>query len=639
VNRAIFFLFALTVFLTPLIMAPFTVDYYLPPKELFSQLVIILCLSLWLIKGARDEKLDVIRTKFYALILLFLLISGLSLLRAGSLYLGVRDYSQSLLYIAAFFICANVADRQRGAITLARLVFLSGFLCAVYALFQYFGYDFIKYPDAVFPDWRFRLYSTFGSHEFLANYLLVTFPVGVAFYLSTENLFKKSALLVSLAVIYSASLAIFSFAALCALFFAGLFVIFVFQIERIRLKGILGYYKFIPHIVISVIVLILILGLVTYAAFLNKPLYSVFNRAKASIAWRSELSDKIVSYKTAYRMINDHPILGVGIGNFKMRFPEYRGKTIEARQQYFDSSILDRERRLNVQNDLVQVWVETGLFGFLISIAIILILFKMGLFLYFDLFDYRRKLFVLGLLAGMSSFIVHSFLSFPFHVTPNGLAFWTLAGLLFTQLPQQDRRPVILNIGPINKMVIEVGLIFITALAFIWPVRIYLSDVFLKRMIDFDKKGATQKAVAEAKTSVFLNPNSNASIYLGNYAALSKDYDSAVKAYQAALKNNDEISFHIALADAYYEIHLQRDSINEYLRALRLNPYSSVIRLRLAELYAANRFYSEAETECQFLLMHNQGDETIKNKVAAIMKRLLSEKLLSGYYGEFQINK
>ena len=630
-KKPIFKLLAAAVFLAPLIILPLTVDYYHPPKEIFVQAVVILCLALWLMQGIRKEVFEITPSGTYPFLLAFCAIAGLSLIWAPSRYLALRDYSQILTCAAAFFICLNIASRQKEAAALAGFAFAAGVISAIYALLEYFGIDFITYPGVNFPDWRFRLYSTFGNPDFLANYLVMIFPVGIAFYLSAKNAARKILLLFSLAIVFYAILAAFSLGAILGLAAAAAFGLLLFTVESLRLKKLIEH----RHIILDIAILIIALGIISVS------FPSILHKAKSSLAWRSGIKNRAMAYKTAYRMVRDHPVLGVGVGNFKLRFPEYRGRRLAAQQRYFDPAVLDKQRHLHVHNDLIQIWAETGVFGLISFMLILLIIYKNGVFIYFALFEYKKKLFALGLLCSITAFLVHSVVSFPMHVLPCALLFWVFMALLEAQARKQEQIEVFLNIsGAFKKIFFEILIIIITLFLYAWPINMYLSDIFLKRMVDLDRQGKIDKAFTEAKLSLFFNPDSNAVIYVGNCANLTKDYETAIRSFTAALKNNDEINYRVALAEAYHKSGLHRECISEYVKALRLNPCSGEIHIRLAELYADNNMYSEAMAECQILLMDESQDKAIKDRMTPVLHKIFEGKFLTAYYyGEVKTNK
>lgn len=626
-NQKIWILFAATIFLTPLLLCPLTVDYYHPPKELLVQLSFIICIAMWLIDGIRKERFEIPRNKLYVFLIGYCGLACLSLIWASSRYSGVRDLAQLLSYAGMFFICVNIVRFQREAVTIAKFAFIAGLLAAIYAVFQYFGLDFIRYPSVNFADWRFKLYSTFGNPDFLANYLVTVFPLGVALYLSTENLFKRVLLLFALGIMYYTILITFSVGALFGFAAAVIFAIQLFILDGCRFKS----FALPKGAASSLAAFIIVLGL------LSVFLPPLVLQAKSSQVWRSGLKNRMMSYRAAYRMAKEHPVLGVGIGNFKFRYPEYRGKRFIITQQYHDSQALDKERHMHVHNDYAQVWAETGIFGAIIFGLILLIIFKDGLSLYLDTFGHRKKLFIAAALCGLAAFLVHAAVSFPMHVVPNALLFWVLAGLIYSQA-EQDMSVTVLNMERWQKRVLEVGVIVLAVLLCLWPLKNYLSEVFLKRMVDLDRQGNIEGALTEANTSLFFNPDSNAIIYVGNYAFLAKNYDKAEDAYLKALSNNDEINYRVALAETYYNDGMIRESSNEYKKALLLNPCSWPMRLRLAEIYTQLDMDNEAQVECEYLVINFPNTREMKDRLKPILNKIAEKRFLSAY-GPVKINK
>lgn len=642
-RRLILGLFIAAIFLTPLLIVPLTIDYYQPPKELFAQLMIILCAGLWLIRGINNERFEIVKTRLYFVLLAFCGVLGASIFWARSPYLAIRDYAQVLTYAGVFFVCTNTV-RQKEAGLVALFAYLAGFIAALYAIFEYQGIDFIRYPGMVFPDWRFKLYSSFGNSDFLANYLILIFPVGIAFYMSTQRFVRKLFMLVSLAVIFTAVLITFSVGACLGLFLGLAFMIHLSLIEKMRLRNIICQKTVVPHLRPNVIAITLVLAALTGLFFINNRLHSpsILSQARVFQTWRHGLQNRIFVYKSASRMVRNKPLTGVGIGNFKLMFPEYRGNLIRSQKREFDSMALDRERDINVLNEYLQFWAEGGIFTLLIFFLILLGVLKNGIYLYFDLFGYEKQLFVLGLISGIIGFLAHSFLSSPMHIYPNVIVFWAFIGLLFA--PHEPRHLgnkalFILGRGALKKAALRGAVILAMVFLAAWSVKMYLGDIFVKKMMDSQTAHKPEQALAEARTSLFFNPHSRAVIYLANCSMVGGDYDDAAQLFKTALETDDAIKFHVALAEVYYKDGLIQDCINEYNRALLLNPYSSDTRIRLAEIYTGNRMYAEAEAECRFILMHNGEGAANHKKIDNIMNKIFDERFLSEYYGNVQITK
>jgi len=639
-RKVILTLFLSAVLLTPLIIMPLTLNYYNTPKELFVQVIMTFCLMLWLIKGIIKEKFEFFPTKLYSPLLVFCLILGLSILWAKNIYLVLRDYVPMVTYLIAFAICVNFVNQKFARFT-AVFAIASGFICAIYAIFQYLGFDFIKYSGIAFPDWRFRLYSTFGNPDFLANYLILIFPVGITIYSSTGTFFKKLLMLMVLGIIYSALLISFSIGALLGLAAGILLMLFLLITESVRFERFLLSRKTVKHLGKSIAVLVVLLGVITAFFFVPNKFHSpsILSQARSSSVWRHGLANRLIVYKSAYEMAKDKPLLGVGFGNFKLEFPKYRGDWLGQHHQYVKPELLDKERDKNVLNEFLQFFAETGVIGLAWFIFILALIFKTGVFLYYNTGDQKRQLFILGLIGGISAFLVHSLLSFPMHVVPNAFLFWVFVGLLFTQTTQQSRIPLILYLGPVRKKLVAIAVFLLAVMSCVWPIRIYLSEVFLKKMVFSNAQGSINEALEAANSSVSFNPHSNAVSYIASYAQLSGDDETATVFYEEALKTQDTINFRLALAELYYKKGLIGDCIKQYKKAVRLNPLSANTRLRLANLYVEKGMYKEAEAECQFILMNTSADKGIKKKVQKIIRKIFNKTFSSSYHDKVQISE
>ena len=207
------YLFVTIIFIAPLLVVPFTGDSYNTPKNIFIQLSILLCLLLWIKNILTQDKIDIVASKFYLFLFGFALTSVLSLLWAENFYFATRSILQIFIFAAAFIIAANTVkpDKIRFAVSVA---LIAGFLSAAYGILQYFGFDLIGFQGAASPDWKWRASSTFGDPNFLADYLMLIFPVGVALYLSSPKIINKFFFLFMLTVIYAALLITFSIGAL-----------------------------------------------------------------------------------------------------------------------------------------------------------------------------------------------------------------------------------------------------------------------------------------------------------------------------------------------------------------------------------------------------------------------------------------
>ncbi len=135
--------------------------------------------------------------------------------------------------------------------------------------------------------------------------------------------------------------------------------------------------------------------------------------------WANWAGDRKNMTLDALRMWRDHPVLGVGLGDFETAYPRY---------QSFPSDFwID-----HAHNDYAEAVAETGLVGAL------LILSALALFLRLAFRDWGRPFrsqagwIRLGAAIGCCGLLLHSFLDFNLHIPANAAWFAVLAGIATT---------------------------------------------------------------------------------------------------------------------------------------------------------------------------------------------------------------
>jgi O-antigen ligase len=120
-------------------------------------------------------------------------------------------------------------------------------------------------------------------------------------------------------------------------------------------------------------------------------------------------------WSTSIKIIEDHPVIGVGLGAFSLAYTRY-----DTRNGLF--------RLEQAHNDYLQVLTDAGILGALCGLFFIGALFRMGLQRRESTDIFRRGV-ATGALAGCFAVLVHSFFDFTLHTTSNALLFLVLAAL------------------------------------------------------------------------------------------------------------------------------------------------------------------------------------------------------------------
>ncbi|MCX5695229.1 MAG: O-antigen ligase family protein [Candidatus Omnitrophica bacterium] len=124
-------------------------------------------------------------------------------------------------------------------------------------------------------------------------------------------------------------------------------------------------------------------------------------------------SDRFRYWLVAWKMINEHPFFGMGLGTFMANFPKF----------------LPTANISYAHNCYLQIWAETGIFalfsfgGFIVSVV------YFGIKRFIDSKDFV----LLGLLSGVVGFLLHSFFETNLYSLRLAILFWVWVGLIIVR--------------------------------------------------------------------------------------------------------------------------------------------------------------------------------------------------------------
>ncbi len=128
-----------------------------------------------------------------------------------------------------------------------------------------------------------------------------------------------------------------------------------------------------------------------------------------------------------WEMLKDRPLLGVGLGHYKVQFLAYKAKFLATpRGEHYDFYI---QRAAQAHNEYVQMAAEMGGLGILAGgFALFMIFFSAWKRI--GRAEARDRFMILALLAGVVAVLAHALVSFPLHLPASALDFVLLLGLL-----------------------------------------------------------------------------------------------------------------------------------------------------------------------------------------------------------------
>lgn len=252
----------------------------------------------------------------------------------------------TLLWLSLFILTAflRLSRKQEDNESVAGMLCLSGFLMAIYGLFQHFGYDFFHWTSS-----PHKIVGTFSNPNFFAAYLMLTgiFTLGTAFELPAEK--ARERLILVIMFLIQATVILLS-GAVSAIIGLGLGLILLFtSFWEVRPGRILRTSPFVAGAIICVVVLLL-QSLVFYAS----SSYPWENLSSSPYRYFSVVS-RLLVWQMGFSVFLDHPLIGLGPGAIRFMMPQQRPS--------FGTSLGLRLFNDDPHSIVVSLLAETGLAG------------------------------------------------------------------------------------------------------------------------------------------------------------------------------------------------------------------------------------------------------------------------------------
>ena len=293
-----------------------------------------------------------------------------------------------------------------------------------------------------------KLSATFGYKNFFAQYLCFVIPASIcSIYLVKHQ--KLKFLMVMLSIVSSGALIITRCRAawLGILIMIILYIIINHKIIKHDIKNIIQYKISILFIFLSIVFLSFIIfrpiDISTGIWIGDKSSFKETLLSVKDVKEKSIWGDRIDMYQASFQMIKDNPIVGVGLGNWKVMYPKYSN----------NNSYTDYSRHkviLRPHNDLLWIITEMGLVGF-----IFLVLFS-GYHIKLLIKKLRNKNdkdYYLNLFCALSlsAIFIESLFDFPKErVIPN-LYIWLILGYIASSNIAYNKK---INVVPISLILI-----------------------------------------------------------------------------------------------------------------------------------------------------------------------------------------
>jgi tetratricopeptide (TPR) repeat protein/O-antigen ligase len=404
------------------------------PKLIIVETLIPLIAVAWVLQMSFVGKVSLISSNLYFTFLAFLFICIISLVDAPNRPQGFRTVFH---YACYFFIPIFVFHTIRAEPQIRRMcvvMTITGGVVALIGLLQYSGV-FTQYTR-----WNLPV-STLGNITRVAGYFNVVFPISVALAFSWQSIFTRVVAITSTLLIGTHILVLGSRGG-----WLGLIVcVAVFSAVRFARFASIGR-KWCLVAITSCIVVGTVWLFMDNAAkgigsglkrneeqVLGGSLRSAVYRINDGIHLRDNSSiQRLLIWKDTIRMIMEHPLLGVGVGNFEYLLPLYYSRESLEMKSWME----DRQGRqlmaYSAHNEYLELCAETGLLGLCVFGYFIFELIKVVFILLQRHLRGDGNILNLGLSVAVIVTLLHAFFSTNLQDPASAISFWLVVGMVWS---------------------------------------------------------------------------------------------------------------------------------------------------------------------------------------------------------------
>lgn len=465
---------------------------------------------------------------------------------------------------------------------LLHLGLAGGLLASFYGIVQYSNVEVI-WPKVLNP-YGGRAVSTFGNPNFLSSYLVMLFPVALAYYLEPRPWTKRLPYLLAMAVYWASLLCSLTRSSWAGVAAAAACVAWGAWRERERWADA-------KKSLVLVGVLMLVMAVFwprsrvgynpTVLERLGESIRTFQSDTKKEASTYGPSYQRFLIWSSAWKMWEERPLLGKGWGTIELFYPFYQGAFL------FDSHFTNhRTHANNAHNIGLELASQTGLLGLGCALWLLWVMLRAVRNVIASCAPDHRLL-AWGLWGGTVGMIVDNLLNVSLLFAIPAFLFWWQLGLLFSLSPKCARIETL----DVKALPRKIGFSLAAALLAVLGVRAirhWKAEVHYFQGFKLNKQpDRSKQAIVELEESHRLHRYEvNNDYELGNAYARDGQWDKALWAYGEALAANpgyDEIYFNMAVVKS------NRNTIPEAIRgfdaALFINPLSVSAYRALGNVY------------------------------------------------------
>jgi len=575
-----FLLLLFVCFIAPLILYPGLCDFSNLPHRIVLETAALLLALAWLTNQTNKDALPLRKCLFFTWPLLVFL--GWSLFTAAfalNPYETWKIGRQWLVATLFFFLIVQLAitSTQRRQVLIA--LFSAAFLVAILGISQHlFGLSVI--PQLAPPA------ANFGNKNMAVHFIVLLFPVGAFLFLTTKNNTTAwgASLMLSLIVtylIYTQTRAGWLTVTCQCLLFAILC-----KTTRLSLAPLWSNQKKWAAFV-GLLVVLTMMNIGPDGFFLG---YKTIGLRAASIASAQGSNQvRFAIWADTLALIQQHPLIGVGLGNLKVHFPSVQKESLSLYTQYLKDA----------HNDYLQIWAELGLIGLTLFACLIA---SLGVFLVRTHKDSKSDLpKTLELLAMSLSLVgigINALFCFPLERMIPLFTIMVLLGLL-ASLAQEGRPGKPTHIPKRFFAYAAIALLMFAPIMAVDNLKAIAADHFSLKTCVATVQENWPEVIASGNKSLHYQPNDvTPHAYIGPAYLAQDNYSEALPHLLTML---EKFPYHyitlLNTGTAYYGLHDYQKAQEYFAKAVQIAPIAGAAHGQLGKAYWKLKDYPKAREE------------------------------------------
>lgn len=387
------------IFLIPLFFLPFTPeDPFLVPKMALLSVIVLLALIAGFYPASRmlAEKKELLLASVALLACMAVSIPG-----STNYYEGLYELKRWALLFVLFIVSSSINWTRNRLLMLFKISMAAGIVVSIYAILEYFEIlHFYLYPFQ-----KRRLFSFFGHHNILAQYLTFAVLWGAAFTADSETARTRILGFVYVLISGAALLLTFSRASIISTLF-GLGILFFYSTKS--RQGHRGKWKFVLPVILIAVMTVLLLAVITAKG--EKVSGQVLNMIERADSYR------LTIWQDTSHMICKNPLRGVGLGNYPIVYPRCKTGSFDFLNLY-------------AYNEPLHITSETGILG-LAGLVIFILMILRHLKKYPVSQSNETGFLIAGIISGLAATLLESMLSYNLHDAASSYFFFISLGIL-----------------------------------------------------------------------------------------------------------------------------------------------------------------------------------------------------------------